>query len=246
MQAGPPPPSCGCLLCAAVGQRPAAVHLPPCTASGIVWACCCTTFAAHLNAALFATQPTVATHSHSLTACMLPPLGLRSQAAALRKLGLTLAVDSNAQLAGAQLLATVAAAERERAASASDAPLGEWEVMRVKDIDAGARGGHELSREGLLRAHTEGTPWQPPCPRGPPAAAWGNQSWPALDSLTFSGPGGGANGVRCGRLERRGAPAAGAHACWAAGAAAGGLRGGLPEGVRQNVRAGCICSVLGC
>ncbi len=59
------------------------------------------------------------------------------QAAALRKLGLTLAVDSNAQLAGAQLLATVAAAERERAASSADAPLGEWEVMRVKEIDAG-------------------------------------------------------------------------------------------------------------
>lgn len=58
------------------------------------------------------------------------------QTAALRKLGLTLAVDANAALAGPQLLAAVAAAERERAATAADAPLGEWEVMRVRDLDA--------------------------------------------------------------------------------------------------------------
>jgi hypothetical protein len=57
------------------------------------------------------------------------------QTAALRKLGLTLAVDSGSgnQLSGAQLLA----AERERAGTAGDAPLGEWEVLKVKDVDAG-------------------------------------------------------------------------------------------------------------
>ena len=61
------------------------------------------------------------------------------QTAALRKLGLTLAVDSGSgnQLSGAQLLAAVAAAERERAGTAGDAPLGEWEVLKVKDVDAG-------------------------------------------------------------------------------------------------------------
>lgn len=59
------------------------------------------------------------------------------QAAALRKQGITLAVDSNAALDGAQLLAAVAAAERERAATAADAPLGEWEVLKVRDLDAG-------------------------------------------------------------------------------------------------------------
>lgn len=61
----------------------------------------------------------------------------QAQAVALRKLGLTLAVDANAALDGAQLLAAVAAAERERAATAADAPLGEWEVLKVRDIDAG-------------------------------------------------------------------------------------------------------------
>ena len=64
-----------------------------------------------------------------------PPSG--AQAAALRKLGLTLAVDANAGLDGAALLAAVGAAERERAATAADAPLGEWEVMRVRDLDPG-------------------------------------------------------------------------------------------------------------
>ena len=44
---------------------------------------------------------------------------------------------SGNQLSGAQLLAAVAAAERERAGTAGDAPLGEWEVLRVKDVDAG-------------------------------------------------------------------------------------------------------------
>ena len=62
------------------------------------------------------------------------------QAAALRKQGLTLAVDSNAALDGAQLLAAVAAAERERATTAADAPLGEWEVLKVRDLDAGKHG----------------------------------------------------------------------------------------------------------
>jgi DnaJ family protein C protein 13 len=64
---------------------------------------------------------------------------LAPQTAALRKLGLTLAVDSGSgnQLSGAQLLAAVAAAERERAGTAGDAPLGEWEVLKVKDVDAG-------------------------------------------------------------------------------------------------------------
>jgi DnaJ family protein C protein 13 len=60
------------------------------------------------------------------------------QTAALRKLGLTLAVDSNAALDGGALLAAVAAAERERAATAADAPLGEWEVMRVRELPEGA------------------------------------------------------------------------------------------------------------
>lgn len=59
-----------------------------------------------------------------------------AQAAALRRSGLTLAVDSNAQTSGAALLAMVAAAERERAASPSEAPLAEWEVMRVYEADA--------------------------------------------------------------------------------------------------------------
>jgi DnaJ family protein C protein 13 len=56
------------------------------------------------------------------------------QTAALRKLGLTLAVDSNAALDGPRLLAAVAAAERERAATAADAPLGEWDVIRVREL----------------------------------------------------------------------------------------------------------------
>ena len=73
----------------------------------------------------------VAQRAASLPAC--------PQTAALRKLGLTLAVDSGSgnQLSGAQLLAAVAAAERERAGTAGDAPLGEWEVLKVKDVDAG-------------------------------------------------------------------------------------------------------------
>lgn len=66
-----------------------------------------------------------------------PPARPSRQAAALRKMGLTLAVDGNAALDGAQLLAAVAAAERERAATAADAPLGEWEVLKVRDLDAG-------------------------------------------------------------------------------------------------------------
>jgi DnaJ family protein C protein 13 len=49
------------------------------------------------------------------------------------------AVDTGAQLSGAQLLAMVAAAERERAGDVGEAPLAEWEVLRVwAEPDTGA------------------------------------------------------------------------------------------------------------
>jgi DnaJ homolog subfamily C member 13 len=57
------------------------------------------------------------------------------QAAALKKVGITLAVDASVveSLSGPDLLSMVAAAERERAATPEEAPLGEWEVLRVHD-----------------------------------------------------------------------------------------------------------------
>ncbi|GAB4814092.1 hypothetical protein N2152v2_001138 [Parachlorella kessleri] len=58
------------------------------------------------------------------------------QTAALKKLGVTLAVDTNAQLSGPELLVMVGRAERERAAGQGEAPLGEWEVTRVCDMDS--------------------------------------------------------------------------------------------------------------
>jgi DnaJ homolog subfamily C member 13 len=63
-----------------------------------------------------------------------------AQAAALRCLGLELAIDAGGaaqQLAGRQLLAAVAGAERERAARPEEAPLGEWEVLKARDVGAG-------------------------------------------------------------------------------------------------------------
>jgi DnaJ family protein C protein 13 len=63
-----------------------------------------------------------------------------AQTAALQKLGLTLAVDASGagQVTGQQLLAMVAGAERERAAAPTEAPLAEWEVLRLYSIDPGA------------------------------------------------------------------------------------------------------------
>lgn len=60
------------------------------------------------------------------------------QTAALRKLGLELAVDvsGGGAVSGSQLLSMVAAAERERATTPEEAPLGEWEVLRVRDMHA--------------------------------------------------------------------------------------------------------------
>jgi DnaJ family protein C protein 13 len=57
------------------------------------------------------------------------------QTAALNKVGVTLAVDASVMetLSGPELLSMVAAAERERAATPEEAPLGEWEVLRVHD-----------------------------------------------------------------------------------------------------------------
>jgi DnaJ family protein C protein 13 len=57
------------------------------------------------------------------------------QTAALNKLGVTLAIDASVTetLSGPELLSMVAAAERERAATVEEAPLGEWEVLRVHD-----------------------------------------------------------------------------------------------------------------
>lgn len=57
------------------------------------------------------------------------------QTAALKKVGITLAVDASVveTLSGPELISMVAAAERERAATPEEAPLGEWEVLRVYD-----------------------------------------------------------------------------------------------------------------
>lgn len=57
------------------------------------------------------------------------------QTAALKKVGVTLAVDASVveTLSGPELLSMVAAAERERAATPEEAPLGEWEVLKVYD-----------------------------------------------------------------------------------------------------------------
>lgn len=178
---------------------------------------------------------------------------MRLQAAALRKLGLTLAVDSNAQLTGAKLLATVAAAERERAASASDAPLGEWEVMRVKDMDAGAcrqergvRGtrltpartyrecGRQLCCQGTQGARTPASAGQP-CPAlAPPCCA------ADLAAARATSDAGGWNGVahrrlvltHAGLLERR-------PGDYEVGACMS-----RPEGLGPETPAGCVLPVL--
>ncbi|KAL0040215.1 hypothetical protein WJX77_000548 [Trebouxia sp. C0004] len=54
------------------------------------------------------------------------------QTAAYKKMGLTLAVDTKAQLHAGQLLEAVNNAERERAAAPDEVPLGEWTAFRVK------------------------------------------------------------------------------------------------------------------
>lgn len=57
------------------------------------------------------------------------------QAVALGSLGVTLAIDASVveTLTGRELLTMVSAAERERAATAAEAPLGEWEVLKVHE-----------------------------------------------------------------------------------------------------------------
>jgi hypothetical protein len=55
-------------------------------------------------------------------------------------------------LSGAELLAAVAGAERERAAAPTETPLGEWEVLRLHDIDAGMPGAVDLSTSRMVRA----------------------------------------------------------------------------------------------
>jgi DnaJ family protein C protein 13 len=74
-----------------------------------------------------------------------------AQETALRCMGVQLAVDASsaASLTGAALLAAVAAAERERAAAPDEAPLGEWEVLRVS-ADVAAAGGAAARRRLVL------------------------------------------------------------------------------------------------
>jgi hypothetical protein len=59
--------------------------------------------------------------------------------------GWPLAVDTGASLVAAQLLEAVANAERERASSPGEAPLGEWEAWRVRP-----RYGGSLTSQALL------------------------------------------------------------------------------------------------
>ena len=58
------------------------------------------------------------------------------QAVALGSLGVTLAIDGSVveSLTGRDLLSMVYAAERERAATSAEAPLGEWEVLKVHEM----------------------------------------------------------------------------------------------------------------
>ena len=60
------------------------------------------------------------------------------QTAALTKIGVSLAIDGTSVvgktgLSGRDFLAMISSAERERAATPEEAPLGEWEVLRVHD-----------------------------------------------------------------------------------------------------------------
>ncbi|KAK9915634.1 hypothetical protein WJX75_001835 [Coccomyxa subellipsoidea] len=54
------------------------------------------------------------------------------QTAALKKMGMTVAVDRQARMSGPELLEAVGNAERERAAAPDEVPLGEWEAVRVR------------------------------------------------------------------------------------------------------------------
>lgn len=65
------------------------------------------------------------------------------QTAALKVPGISIALDtgtSGGQLSAEEFALTLAAAERERAAKPGEAPLGEWEVVRVRDSAAATAG----------------------------------------------------------------------------------------------------------
>ncbi|KAK9822709.1 hypothetical protein WJX81_005943 [Elliptochloris bilobata] len=72
------------------------------------------------------------------------------QAAALKRLGITLAVDTQAGVTGAELLRAVAAAERERAAAPGEAPLGQWAAVRIRSHAAAP-----LTTQALLASSEE-------------------------------------------------------------------------------------------
>lgn len=69
------------------------------------------------------------------------------------------AVNKQAQQAGQELLEQVAAAERERAAAPGEAPLGEWEALRVRPDHDGA-----LTSQALLASSEEAQDLLQACP----------------------------------------------------------------------------------
>ncbi|KAK9809260.1 hypothetical protein WJX72_012293 [[Myrmecia] bisecta] len=80
------------------------------------------------------------------------------QTAGLKKMGLKLEVDTNARMGGQHLLSAVGNAERERAASADEAPLGEWEAIRIRPDWTGPLANQRLlsSSEEAKQALQEG------------------------------------------------------------------------------------------
>lgn len=61
-------------------------------------------------------------------------------------------MDTTSQCSGVELLEAVANAERERAASPSESPLGEWEVIRIRpDLDLSV----QLRSQALLSSPQE-------------------------------------------------------------------------------------------